>query len=644
MAEAPSPQAVLSVSEISVAFGANPILKNATIAVLEGERIGLVGRNGCGKSTFLKMAAGVTSPDAGQINARRGLHIGYLPQEFELEEHLSVHDAVLHGASAVLALLAEYETAPPESDRSAQLLERIEQLDGWNLDSRTKALLSNLNAPPADRIVASLSGGEKRRVALCRCLLAQPDILILDEPTNHLDTESIRWLEDFLERYRGTCLFVTHDRYFLDRVCNRIVEIHQGGFVSFPGNYTDFLVSQAEREAVSEQTEHRRQKFLKSELEWVRRAPGARRTKSQDRLDRYFEAAAQGPPERLADAEIILPPPRELGNRVISLKNVGAEVNGRVLFSGLNLELEANTRIGIVGRNGCGKTTLLRLLTGETSPIRGSVERGARADINLIDQHRLQIDPNRTVWEEVGEGRDTVRLGEEDVTLRGYLRRFLFKEEQLNQVIGQLSGGERSRVLLAKILKRGGNVLILDEPTNDLDLSTLRILEEALVRFKGTVVVVSHDRYFLNRVCTHILAIEGNGSTVFNVGNYDQHLALMASRRQKAETTAGKKTPAPTPSSAAPAPASTAGPKIYRGQKLSYKEERELEGIEAAVMAAEEEATAAEELLNSPDLYKKTPAEISHAQSEAVRLRNMLGELYNRWDLLEKKKAASNPA
>ncbi len=642
MAEASSPQAVLSVSEISVAFGAKPILKNATIAILEGERIGLVGRNGCGKSTFLKMAAGATSPDSGQINTRRGLHVGYLPQEFELEEDLTVHEAVLRGAGAVQALLAEYEAAPPESDRSAQLLQRIEQLDGWNLDSRTKALLSNLNAPPADRTVSSLSGGEKRRVALCRSLLAQPDILILDEPTNHLDTESIRWLEEFLERYRGTCLFVTHDRYFLDRVCNRIVEIHQGGFVSFPGNYTDFLIAQAEREAVAEQTEHRRQKFLKSELEWVRRAPGARRTKSQDRLDRYFEAAAQGPPERPADAEIILPPPRELGNRVISLKNLGAEIDGRVLFSDLNLEFEANTRVGIVGRNGCGKTTLLRLLTGETVPQRGIVERGARAEINLVDQHRLQIDPNRTVWDEVGEGRETVRLGEENVTLRGYLRRFLFREEQLNQLIGQLSGGERSRVLLAKILKRGGNVLILDEPTNDLDLSTLRILEEALVQFQGTVVVVSHDRYFLNRVCTHILAIQGDGSTVFNVGNYDQHLALMSVRAQRESPAPAKQSGAAATGHSPATHVPSTAPRTNRKPKLSYKEERELEGIEAALIEAEGKAAAAEDLLNSPELYKKTPPEIAAAQAEAARLRAAVGDLYNRWETLEHKKAAGN--
>jgi ATP-binding cassette subfamily F protein uup len=641
MSEASPPQAVLSVSDISVAFGAKPLLKNATIAILEGERVGLVGRNGCGKSTFLKMAAGATTPDSGQVNTRRGLLVGYLPQEFELEEELTVHEAVLRGARAVQELLAEYETAPPESDRSAELLERIEQLDGWNLDSRTKALLSNLNAPPADRLVRSLSGGEKRRVALCRSLLAQPDILILDEPTNHLDTESIRWLEEFLERYRGTCLFVTHDRYFLDRVCNRIVEIHLGGFVSFPGNYTDFLIAQAEREAVSEQTEHRRQKFLKSELEWVRRAPGARRTKSQDRLDRYFEAASQGPPERASDVDIILPTPRELGNRVISLKDVGAEIDGRVLFSGLTLELEANTRVGIVGRNGCGKTTLLRLLTGETTPLRGTVERGARADINLIDQHRLQIDPNRTIWDEVGEGRDTVRLGEENVTLRGYLRRFLFKEDQLNQIIGQLSGGERSRVLLAKILKRGGNVLILDEPTNDLDLSTLRILEEALVRFQGTVVVVSHDRYFLNRVCTHVLAIEGDGSTLFNVGNYDQHLALMAARRQKSggapAYNPAKHSPNPLAAVATPVPSTRA----TRAPKLSFKEERELEGMEATVTLAEENAAAAEAALNSPDLYKKTPAEISTAQIQATALRTNVTVLYARWEELEKKKQAS---
>lgn len=629
MAESVPPQAVLSASELQIAFGAKPLLKSGTIAILEGERIGLVGRNGCGKSTFLKIAAGAIAPDSGQVTLRRGLLTGYLPQDFELEEDLSVHEAVLRGASAIQALIEEYESASADSPRAAFLLERIEQLEGWTLDSRAKSLLTNLNAPGPERIIGTLSGGEKRRVALCRSLIARPDLLILDEPTNHLDTDSILWLEDFLARYQGTCIFVTHDRYFLDRVCNRIVEIHMGGFVSYPGNYTDYLIAQAEREAVAEQTEHKRQKFLKSELEWVRRAPGARRTKSQDRLDRYFEAAAQRPPEKTGDVDLILPPPRELGNRVISLKNVAAEANGRTLFSGLTWEVPAGARVGIVGRNGSGKTTLLRILTGEQAPSRGTVEKGARAEINLIDQHRLQIDHNRTVWDEVGEGRETVKMGEETVTLRGYLRRFLFQEEQMNQLTGLLSGGERSRVLLAKILKRGGNVLLLDEPTNDLDLATLRVLEEALVRFQGTVIVVSHDRYFMNRVCTHVLAFEQDGSLGYDVGNYDEYLARKAGRQAKNATLSSTK--------AVTTPVS----KTVRGMKMSWKEERELEGIEACIHAAEEAVIAAETQLNDPDFYRGGAGEIAAFQGKLEEQRREVARLYARWEELEQKKAAS---
>ncbi len=631
MAESVPPQAVLSASELQIAFGAKPLLKSGTIAILEGERIGLVGRNGCGKSTFLKIAAGAIAPDSGQVTLRRGLLTGYLPQDFELEEDLSVHEAVLRGASAIQALIEEYESASADSPRAAFLLERIEQLEGWTLDSRAKSLLTNLNAPGPERIIGTLSGGEKRRVALCRSLIARPDLLILDEPTNHLDTDSILWLEEFLSRYQGTCIFVTHDRYFLDRVCNRIVEIHLGGFVSYPGNYTDYLIAQAEREAVSEQTEHKRQKFLKSELEWVRRAPGARRTKSQDRVDRYFEAAAQGPPEKTGDVDLILPPPRELGNRVISLKNVAAEANGRTLFSGLTWEVPAGARVGIVGRNGSGKTTLLRILTGEQAPAAGTVEKGARSEINLIDQHRLQIDHNRTVWDEVGEGRETVKMGEETVTLRGYLRRFLFQEEQMNQLTGLLSGGERSRVLLAKILKRGGNVLLLDEPTNDLDLATLRVLEEALVRFQGTVIVVSHDRYFMNRVCTHVLAFEQDGSLGYDVGNYDEYLARKAGRQTKNATLSLTK--AVTPPVA----------KTLRAVKMSWKEERELEGIEACIHAAEAGVSAAEMQLNDPGFYRGGAAEIAAFQGKLEEQRREVVRLYARWEELEQKKAASPP-
>ena len=638
MAESVPPQAVFSASELQIAFGAKPLLQGGTIAILEGERVGLVGRNGCGKSTFLKIAAGVITPDSGTVTTRRSLLTGYLPQDFELEEELTVHEAVLRGAAAVQALIEEYENASADSPNASQLLERIEHLDGWTLDSRAKSLLTNLNAPAAHRIVGNLSGGEKRRIALCRSLIARPELLILDEPTNHLDTDSIQWLEDFLARYAGTCLFVTHDRYFLDRVCNRIVEIHQGGFVSFPGNYTDYLIAQAEREAVSEQTEKKRQKFLRSELEWVRRAPGARRTKSQDRVDRYFEAASQGPPEKAGDADIILPTPKELGNRVISLKNVGADVDGRELFSGLTLEIPAGARIGIVGRNGSGKTTLLRILSGELEPTRGTVERGARTEINLIDQHRLQIDDTKTVWDEVGEGRETVRLGTEDVSLRGYLRRFLFNEDQMGQLTAQLSGGERSRVLLAKILKRGGNVLLLDEPTNDLDLATLRVLEEALVRFKGTVIVVSHDRYFMNRVCTHTLAFEGD-QLRFDVGNYEEFIQRRAERMAKPALPPVRKATAVTavpPLATAPAAARPAA----RSQKMSWKEERDLETIEARILEAETALALAEVQSNSPDFYKQSPAEMATSHESLISQRQAVVALYARWDDLEQKRAA----
>src|SRR4051812_22135225 len=558
--------AVLSASEITIRYGVHTILDRATLSINENDRIGLVGRNGTGKSTFLRVAAGEIEPDSGAITRKRDLLTGYLPQSFALDEAATVHHSILSGAQRILEMIAEYETAPPESMRSGELMEGIDHFDGWTLEHRIKSLISNLHAPEADRIVGTLSGGEKRRVALCRALIAQPDLLILDEPTNHLDTEAIEWLENFLGPYPGACLFVTHDRYFLDRISTRIVELFRGNFVSYDGNYSDYLIAKSERQAVEEQQEHRRQKFLKRELAWVRRKPSARRTKSVDRVERYFQAAAQEAPEQELDVELIIPPAPKLANRVIDLTGIHHEQGGRTLVGDLTLVLPPDARIGIVGRNGMGKTTLLRILLGEIQPTRGKVEIGSRTAINYVDQGRLALDDAKTIWEEVGEGLEYVRLGEENVSLRGYLRRFLFTEDQINSKIQLLSGGERSRVVLAKILKRGGNVLILDEPTNDLDLATLRLLEEALVLYKGAVLLVSHDRWFLNRVCTHILAFEGDGKIFYDAGDYDDYLAKRA-RRQAVSAPVAAPAPAPVKTTA-------------KARKFTWKENKEWEGME----------------------------------------------------------------
>lgn len=618
------PEAILSASELAVRYGDRTVLDGAGVVIHENERAGMVGRNGSGKSTFLKIAAGAAQPDSGNVVLRRDLVTGYLPQVFDLADERTVHQNILEGSRRVLDWIREYENAPADSAHSADLLARIDHAGGWNTEHRIKSLITHLHAPDADRLVGTLSGGEKRRVGLCRALLAQPDFLILDEPTNHLDTESIEWLEEFLKKYPGAVLFVTHDRYFLDRIATRIIEVARGKFFAHEGNYTDYLVAKAERETIEETQERGRQKFLKSELEWIRRGPKARRTKSQDRIDRFYETAAQSAPERELDVELVIPPAPKLANRVIELKDVSAEIGGRILFGGLDLSLEAGSRIGIVGRNGLGKTTLLRIILGDLAPAHGTVEIGARTQINYIDQGRLLLDEQKTIFQEVGENSEHVRLGDETITLRAYLRRFLFNEDRIHTRIELLSGGERSRVILAKILKRGGNVLILDEPTNDLDLATLRLLEEALIAFEGVVLVVSHDRYFLNRVCTGILAFEGEGRITQSVGNYDYYVEKRASIAAAAP--AQNEPPKP----AAPSRSES------RPRKLSYKESRELETIEPAILDAENEAARLEAIFAAPDFYEKHGAQWEQLDAGLTAARNKVSALYARWEELEK--------
>jgi ATP-binding cassette subfamily F protein uup len=625
------PVSVISAKELTVRYGPQTVLDEASLNIDEGERLGLVGRNGSGKSTFLQILAGHELPDTGEVVRRRELVVGYMPQQFQLEETASVHANIVAGANTTLELIDRYERTPADSQESARLLERIEHLGGWTLEHRIKSLVEHLHAPPLERTVGDLSGGEKRRVALCRALVSQPDLLLLDEPTNHLDTGAIEWLEDFLAHYPGTCLFVTHDRYFLDKIATGIVELDRGKFLRYAGNYTDFLLARAARQAVLEQQERKRQKFLKRELEWVRRSPSARRTKSIDRVEKYFEMAAQEEQAPEVEADLIIPPPPKLGERVIELKEITLDIGGRKLIDGLNLDLRPGEKLGVIGANGLGKSSLLKVILGQLPPSQGEVILGPRVQINYIDQNRTLLDDQKTIWQEIGGGNEYLRLGEETLSLRSYLRRFLFTEDRINTKIELLSGGERNRVVLAKTLKQGGNVLILDEPTNDLDLGTLRLLEEALIDFSGTVVVVSHDRYFLNRVATAILAFEGDATVRYAVGNYDYYLE----KRAEEQAILKAQLAPPSPNAKAVVPASN------RPRKLKWKEERELETIEATILQAEDKVADLEKTFADPDFYKNHGKNYAAMETDLKTARERVTELYRRWEELERIKQES---
>jgi ATP-binding cassette subfamily F protein uup len=593
----------------------------------------LVGRNGCGKTTFLKILTGLLAPDSGELTRRHDLVVSYLSQDFMLDPELDVRGNVRAGAQHVLDLIAEFESLPTDSKRHEYIEHRIQSLDGWTLDSRIEAALSHLNCPPGERGVATLSGGEKRRVALARAIVSRPDFLLLDEPTNHLDPESIEWVADFLEYFDGTFLVVTHDRYFLDRVVNRIVELCDGKFWWHDGNYTDYLLDKAERQAADAVVEHKRQMFLQKELAWVRTGPRAQRSKSKDRFVRYYETAAQAGPTVEEDMELVIPPPPQLGNRTVEVSNLGMTLGDRRLFSGFNFNFENGKRMGVCGRNGLGKTTLLRILIGQLPPTEGSIKIGPLTKFNYVDQSRLQLNDERSVLDEASDGTEFVIWGDSRISVRSYLKRFLFADDRITTQVRKLSGGERSRLLLAKILKAGGNFLILDEPTNDLDLPTLRVLEEALVAFPGVVCVVSHDRYFLNRVCTDILAFEGDGKIHHSVGDYDYYLekkerSAEAAARQSAGILALNKSAALARDAAAP--------KALKPRKLSFKEQRELEGMEAQIQAADAEIVRIESLFAQPDFHRTHGPETDQLMKALAAAREKLPRLYARWEQLDK--------
>ena len=623
---------IFNATDVTVRYNQRAILDSATLAIDEGQRIGLVGRNGCGKTTFLKILAGLQSPDSGNVTRRNDLVVSYLSQDFTLDPLLEVRGNVRAGAKHVLDLIAEFESLPADSKRHEELEHRIQSLGGWTLDSRIEAAISHLNCPPGESPITNLSGGEKRRIALARAIVSRPDFLLLDEPTNHLDPESIEWVAEFLENFSGTFLVVTHDRYFLDRVVNRIVELCDGKFWWHDGNYTDYLLDKAERQAADAVVEHKRQMFLRKELAWVRTGPRAQRSKAKNRFERYYETAAQDGPAVEEDMELVIPPPPQLGNRTVEVSNLGMTLGGRHLFSGFNFNFENGKRIGVCGRNGLGKTTLLKIIIGQLPSTEGTIKTGPLTKFNYVDQARLQLNDERTVLDEASDGTEFVIWGDSRISVRSYLKRFLFADDRIATQVRKLSGGERSRLLLAKILKAGGNFLILDEPTNDLDLPTLRVLEEALIAFPGVVCVVSHDRYFLNRVCTDILAFEGDGRIRHSTGDYDYYLE----KKQRTETAAARESAAVLAlNKSAELARTTSAPKSAKPRKLTFKEQRELEGMEAQIQAVDAEIVRIENLFAQPDFHRIHGAQTDQLVTELAAAKEKLSQLYVRWEELE---------
>ncbi len=619
---------LLSANEIRLAYSYQNLLDGVTLAVAAGEKVGLVGRNGCGKTSLLKILTNESQADSGDIALRKGIRTGYLPQEFELDPELSVHENIALGAADIVEAMTRYENGDGTETELQEFLELLDHTDGWNLDSRILSLSNALGTPPLEAPTGPLSGGEKRRVALCRALACQPDLLLLDEPTNHLDAESIRWLEDALKNFAGAVIFVTHDRYFLDVIATRIIEIDGGKAYSHPGNYTAFLESKAIRQQIASNNEAKRQKFLKSELEWVRAGVKARGTKQQSRLDAFYEVEGQEAPPEEREMDLLLPPASDLGNIVIELEkagiNFGTEKLPRWLFRNLDLSIRPGTCTGIVGKNGVGKSTLLKICLDQLQPTEGSAVLGKRVKINYIDQNRMVLDGTGSLLDEVADGNEKVQFGNETLGARAYLRRFLFNNERINERVDLLSGGERARLMLAKVLKTGGNLIVLDEPTNDLDLPSLRMLEEALSSFGGSILCVSHDRYFLDRICDQIIAFEEDGIHV-TPGNYSYYLE----KRQQRE--ASLKNEAKAYKALKP----TAQKSTEKPRRLSQKERAELETIEDRIFAAEDEVTTIETRMNDPefqlDHYEKIPAEMEKLETA----RAATTALYTRWEELQ---------
>ena len=527
---------IYQITDLTKKFGQRELLKNINIAFYPGAKIGLLGRNGSGKSTLMKIMAGIDKEYEGETRLADGYSVGYLQQEPQLDPQKTVFENVMDAVAGTRSILTRFEAinarlgesiGPEEMekllDEQARVQDQIEAKNAWDLDRQVEIAMDAMNLPPGDWEVTNLSGGERRRVALCKLLLERPDMLLLDEPTNHLDAESVDWLEKHLAEYPGTVVAVTHDRYFLDNVAKWILEVDHGRGIPFEGNYTSWLEQKKARMQLEEKQASTRQKTLDKELEWIRMSPKARQAKSKARVSSYEKLSAEQAATRDQDVEIFIPASRPLGDLVIEGVGLSKAFGDKVLFENLSFRLPPGGIVGIIGPNGAGKTTLFRMLVGQEKPDSGTLRVGATVDIGYVDQSRDSLDPNKTVFEEISGGHDTIELGKRTVNARSYVAKFNFQGPDQQKKVGTLSGGERNRVHLSKLLRGGANLLLLDEPTNDLDVDTLRSLEEGITSFAGSVVVITHDRWFLDRLATHIIAFEGDGYVHVCEGNFESY-------------------------------------------------------------------------------------------------------------------------
>jgi ABC transport system ATP-binding/permease protein len=633
------PKAVLNAQEIVHSYGSQPVLHGISLTVHDGDRIGLIGRNGCGKSTLLKIMSGLIDPDGGSVICRQGVSVALLQQRCPLPDDWTVEQALADAVADRQAQVDDYHqkmealASHPEGDplhdelaASVHELQHILDLNhGWELELEQNRVRIALGLVEDTRQLSSLSGGELRRVDLAHKLLHRPDVLILDEPTNHIDTRSVEWIERFLEQYEGSCVLVTHDRFFLDRIVNRIVEIEFNKLYSFPGTYARFLEYKAQVEESEARTESSRLALIRRELAWYKRGAKARSTKQKARIDRLSDVQEQGPPSKHREFVFEIPEPERLGKTILEARDITYAIDDKVLIKNFSLTMQADMRVGIVGPNGAGKTTLLKVLMGMGRPKKGKVVIGENTQFLYVDQNHEDVDRSMSILDHVSDGARFWDVGKRRVFIPSYLGNFLFDANALDMPIGQLSGGEFNRLDMVKKLLHGGNFLILDEPTNDLDLYTLRVLEETIDAFAGCAMIVSHDRYFLNRVCTHMLVFEPEGELVQIVGNYDDYLLYRQRRASEEKLVAKEK---------AKAAVSPGGAKGSSG-KLNYKEKKELEGMEATIAGAEADIARLETEIQDPGFYEQDHESVQGALGALTAAQERVETLFARWEELE---------